>query len=381
MRVAFVYDAIYPYVKGGVEKRVYELGRRLAARGHEVHWFGLKWWDGDSVLERGGIVYHGVCRPLPLYTSSGRRSILEALWFSLSLIVPLSRRDDFDLIDCQSFPYFPCFPCRVASWLKGVPLVVTWHEVWGSYWGRYLGFFGFLGRLVERMVSRLTCDNVAVSDTTRDLLVGLGVSESNVVAVSNGVDLEYINSIPPSEKKFDVLFVGRLIKDKNVDVLLRAFSDVISHLPGASMCIVGDGPERSNLVSLASELGLDDAVVFLGFRNDHDDVVSLMKSSKIYVSPSTREGFGLSVLEALSCSVPVLVVDDVLNASDELITDDVNGYVGPLSPGFFSEKIINILSDNKLRNRLSEAAIKSTEKNSWDCVVEKLADYYSNTLS
>jgi len=51
MRIAFVYDAVYPWVKGGAEKRIYELGKRLASMGHEVHVFGVKWWDGASMIE------------------------------------------------------------------------------------------------------------------------------------------------------------------------------------------------------------------------------------------------------------------------------------------------------------------------------------------
>jgi len=61
MKIAFVYDAIYPYVKGGVEKRVEELAVRLSRRGHEIHLFGMKFWDGEDILMRDGIYLHGVC--------------------------------------------------------------------------------------------------------------------------------------------------------------------------------------------------------------------------------------------------------------------------------------------------------------------------------
>src|SRR5882757_6803010 len=86
VRVAIVYDAVYPYVKGGAERRYYELARRLAERGHDVHWYGMRYWDGPAVRRMGGITYHGVCRPRPLYTPSGRRSISQALIYGLACL-------------------------------------------------------------------------------------------------------------------------------------------------------------------------------------------------------------------------------------------------------------------------------------------------------
>ena len=70
MKIAFVYDAIYPWMKGGGEKRVYELAHRLVLRGHDVHWYGIGWWwpeKGQKDIELDGIHLHGVCKPVKLY--------------------------------------------------------------------------------------------------------------------------------------------------------------------------------------------------------------------------------------------------------------------------------------------------------------------------
>lgn len=71
MKIAYIHDVIYPYVKGGAEKRVWEMARRLADRGHEVHIFGMKYWSGDDVMEREDVHLHGVCGPRT-YMSMGR---------------------------------------------------------------------------------------------------------------------------------------------------------------------------------------------------------------------------------------------------------------------------------------------------------------------
>lgn len=143
MKIAFVYDAVYPWVKGGAEKRIYELGRRLAERGHDVHLFGVKWWDGPGKLQYEGMTLHGVCAPMELYVN-GRRSITEAILFALRLF-PYLVREKFDLIDASAFPYFSCFSVKLVSIIRRTPVVITWHEVWGDYWYEYLGWRGFFG--------------------------------------------------------------------------------------------------------------------------------------------------------------------------------------------------------------------------------------------
>ena len=137
MKIAYVHDVIYPFVKGGAEKRVMEIATRLAARGHDVHIFGMKYWDGEDVIEREGVHLHGVCASQDLYVD-GKRSIKTSVYFSWKLLRSLE--GDFDVIDAQEFPYFPCFSAKLFSILKRTPLVITWHEVWGDYWREYLGW-------------------------------------------------------------------------------------------------------------------------------------------------------------------------------------------------------------------------------------------------
>ena len=164
MKIAFVYDVIYPCVKGGVEKRVWEFAVRLAKRGHEVHLFGMKFWEGEAVIKKDDVIIHGVSRSQNLYTH-GRRNITGPLRFSLALLPPLLQRH-FDLIDCQQFPFLPAIATRITAAMKKNQLVITWHEVWGDYWYEYLGYKGVFGKIAERIVSCLTLDTVAVSRMT-----------------------------------------------------------------------------------------------------------------------------------------------------------------------------------------------------------------------
>ena len=141
MRIAYIYDAIYPWVKGGAEKRIYELSRRLASRGHEVHCYGMNWWKGEKVVIKDGVYLHGICKPTNFY-SGDHRSIIEATYFASKVLS--SREMDCEVVDCQNFPYFPCFSAKLLCRLKKQDLFITWHEVWGDYWHEYLAKKGLL---------------------------------------------------------------------------------------------------------------------------------------------------------------------------------------------------------------------------------------------
>jgi glycosyltransferase involved in cell wall biosynthesis len=156
MKIAFIYDAVYPWIKGGAEKRVYEIARRLSRRGHEVHWYSIGWWlkeKQDKRMKLDGIHMHGICPPQELYVN-GRRSIKEALYFGIKLISPLMK-ENFDVVDCQEFPYFSCFTCKLHSSIGKSKLVITWYEVWDQYWFEYLGRMGYLGMITERLTAKL----------------------------------------------------------------------------------------------------------------------------------------------------------------------------------------------------------------------------------
>ena len=374
MKIAFVYDVIYPYVKGGVEKRIRELALRLSARGHDVHIIGMKYWEGPDSVEKDGITLHGICTPQPLY-SGGRRTLFEALSFSIRLF-PILMREKFDIIDCQQFPYFPCFPVKFVAVMKKMPFVITWHEVWGDYWYEYLGWKGAGGKTIERLVSGITPNIIAVSATTAMNLRRLGVRD-NVLIIPNGIDLKQLKSIPPGTIASDLIFVGRLIKEKHVDVLVRAFSMLLQESPDRTLLIIGDGPEREAVRTLVRDLALEDRVFLQPFLDSHDEVISLMKSSHVCVIPSTREGFGIAALEALACGLPVVTVDHRDNAIAELITEKT---------GFLSLLSVDDLLDT-IQVALSRyPAMKTTcmafaEPYDWDRIVDRVEKSYQSLIT
>lgn len=378
MKIAFVYDAVYPWIKGGAEKRIYEIGTRLAKGGDEVHLFGIKWWDGEDVIEYDGMVLHGVCPAQELYVN-GRRSIKEALVFSLKLVCPISR-EKFDIIDVSVFPYISCFSVKFVSVFRSTPVVFTWHEVWGDHWYEYMGRMGVFGKIVERMVLVLSSNIVAVSEMTKKNLQLPGPDGKNIRIIPNGVDLKNISAVTPSDEACDVLFVGRLIREKNVDVLLEAVTLVQDDVPDVKCCIIGTGPEKEQLVGLAASHGLTDggSVRFFGFM-EYDEMIARMKSSKVLVLPSSREGFGIVVVEAFACGVPVVTVAEVHNAAAELV-DGACGSVVELDARAIAGAVLALLGDTEYHEKMASGAKERAQGYGWNGIVAKLRMVYEGLV-
>lgn len=381
MRIAFVYDAVYPWVKGGAEKRIYELGKRLQAKGHEVHLFGIKWWEGADVIEHEGMFIHGVCKARELYVQ-GRRSISMALIFSIKLF-PSLRREKFDLIDVSVFPYFSCFTVKLVSIFNKSPAVYTWHEVWNDYWYEYMGKAGFFGKMIEKAVSKISGNNIAVSYWTKKRLEALGVPEEKIIVIPNGIDLKGISKIEVEGgnlsaglegKLYDVIFAGRLIKDKNIDFLLRAVSLLKVDHPGIICCIVGDGPEKTGLIELSNKMGICTNVEFIGFQ-DYDSLIGKIKASKVFVLPSSREGFGMVVIEAFACGVPVITVKEMYNAAQGLVQDGVDGFVVALEEREIAQAVGKILEGGQCCQNMSKAAFLKAKNYDWNEALLKLEQY------
>jgi len=373
MKIALVYDVIYPYVKGGVEKRVWELATRLTRRGHDVHLFGMKFWDGEEILIHEGVFLHGVCPAQKLYFG-GRRTIWQALYFSIHLVSPLLK-ERFDIIDCQQFPYFSCFSAKFFSEIKKIPLVITWHEVWGDYWYEYLGWKGFVGKTSERLVARLTSENIAVSKTTAKNLNNLGLCHE-ITIIPNGIDLTKLRSISPSPESWDIIFVGRLIKEKHADMLIHAVELLLHEFPDIRVLIIGEGPEYLKLKHLIDEKKMNDSIHLCGFYPNHDDLIAQLKSSKVFVLPSTREGFGISALEALACGIPVVTVDHPANAIRDLITEN-NGFLCPLSAEDLAKTMCLALRHHK---EMHNACTTSAESFDWDSITSDVESYYQSVI-
>jgi glycosyltransferase involved in cell wall biosynthesis len=322
--VAFVSDAVLPFNKGGKERRLSEIVRRLAASGVEVHVYTMKWWTGPRSVVLDGVQLHAIGRLRPLYHGE-RRSMSQAVMFGLATFRLLGVR--FDVLDVDHLPYFPLFAARVVCTLRRRRLIATWHEVWGAAaWREYLGPLARFGAITERLAARMPDEIVSVSAQTSGRLRSMLRVTVPVHTIGPGVGLGAVADQPAATPRTDVLYAGRLLAHKNVDLLLRAVALLVETRPTLRCRIVGEGPERDRLEALRDKLGLTDHVELHDFVPD-DKIYGVMKSATVLALPSVREGFGCVVLEANACDVPVVTVDHPANAARHLIVEGGNGYL------------------------------------------------------
>lgn len=369
-KIVFVSDAIYPYMKGGKEKRLHEITKHLAHMGHDVHIYTMKWWPGQNKTQvESGVHLHALSRYHKMY-SGDRRTISEGLLFGLACFKLLRVR--FDILDVDQMPFFPIFSSWIVCLLRGRKLHATWHEAL-SYeeWIKYMGVGGAIAAAFERLCILLPHHITAASAHTKELLATTHGRVKGVELVASGIDRSLIQAISTAPVRCDVLYVGRLVKDKNVDKLILATQIVRKTHPDIRCVIIGQGVERSHLEQQVRRLDLENNVVFLDPLPEAADVYSYMKAAKVFCSPSVREGFGIASLEALGCGTPVITVDSPNNAARHLVEDGQNGSIVPLSADALAQAILHWISVQQKPN-----IAKQIQDYDWHVLAQKQAKVY-----
>lgn len=338
-KIVFVSDAIYPYMKGGKEKRLHEISKRLVSMGHEVHIYTMHWWeDPTKVRIEKGVHLHAICKWYPMYRGH-RRDIKEGIMFGLACFKLL--RVSFDVLDVDHMPFFPILSSWFVCKLRRRKLYGTWHEALSRQeWKNYMGRSGYIASWIECLSIRLPHSITAASASTKELLASLHGRAERVWSVASGIDTELINRVEASSTQCDVLFAGRLVKDKHVDQLIAAIAIVVKNNPTVSCDIVGQGLEKERLMRQVEHCGLQKNITFHEPFPEAADLYASMKAAKVFCLPSVREGFGIVALEALACGTPVITTNSVSNAARHLIQEAENGSVVPLTAAALAEAII-----------------------------------------
>ena len=386
IKIAFVTDVIYPFTYGGAEKRIYELSKRLVELGDEVTIIGLKWWRGPSSFKMKRVKVKGTA-PAPNLYVRDRRSLGEPIYFAATLLYmclkDLRKMHELDVIDCNEFPYLHCYTIRLLKTTARTKMIISWWEIWQDIWPKVLGKLALLGRIIERLMLRLPDAHITDSTFTRRILVSYGVEPTKIKVISSGVDISKILRIRPSEKKSDVIFVGRLIRNKRVDLLIRAIQYLVEDFPDIKVVIVGSGPEYRNLRRLVYELNLKKQIEFTGKLKSEEAVISLLKSSKVFVYPTAIEGgWSISALEASASGLPIVSVKQTpLGASTDNVINGYNGFlVEKEDPRLIADKIRVLLSDDNLREQMGRNALRFAQKFDWSVQVRRLRNFYKQVL-
>jgi len=381
-RVALVYDVLYPWVRGGAEKRIWEIARRLPAHGFEPHLFGPRYWDGPRSITREGVWTHGICPPRPLYGPDGQRTVGEALLYARDLL-PALLRPSVDLIDCCAFPYFPWYSAYLAAQAKGVPLLTHWPEFWGPYWLNYLGpAKGSIARAIEGAVAHLGGVHLCPSAYTARKLSAASGGSAEVVAVPAGIDAAALAryAAPWADRK-GIIYVGRLLRHKRVDDLLGALALLRRSRPEAHLTIVGSGPQEAQLRALADHLGLASAVDFLT-NLPEAELYARMGRARALALPSEREGQGMVVAEAQAVGTPPIVAQGPQTAAPDFVRHGIDGLVYPVSDVAALAQGLGGLVSGDGGPHLVPGLARTAQALDWDtAIVPRIATLYHAALN
>jgi glycosyltransferase involved in cell wall biosynthesis len=210
--------------------------------------------------------------------------------------------------------------------------------------------------LLERMVLKNVNKIIVPSQFLKEILVKYHrVSPEKIRVIYNSVNLE-----KAQKKEYKILTIGRLIKHKRVDEILRTFKEL--EYPGC-LQIVGEGPEKESLIELSRELGISNKVEFLGSKS-HSETIELIKRAEIFVLFSLYEGLPHSIIEAMACHTPIVASN--IRGVKEVIKDGENGLLVN-NKKELKESIIRLFNDSELRNKLVRNAFKTVlERFTWE---------------
>lgn len=330
MRIAIVFDCMYPHTTGGGEKQYVEFAREFVQLGHQVDYLTRRQWEGADPVD-DGVRAVAITGGFPLYDDAGVRRPIGALKFSLALFAHLVRhRSSYDVVMVSATPVLNVFAGRAALAGTRTRLVVDWLEIWTRrQWLEYSGpVVGRVADVLQHLAVRLSPLATGHSQHTEDGARRNGLPAARFLR-SPGIiprqPTEVVPRLEVGDAPGPVLFVGRHIQDKRPQAIPPALKIARRTVPGLTAIIGGRGPESEAVRVAIAEAGLDDAISMPGFV-DEDELARLMGKASMLLNPSRREGYGLVVVEAAAHGTPSVVVDDPTNAATELVIDGVNGF-------------------------------------------------------
>jgi len=275
----------------------------------------------------------------------------------------------------QFAPIYAC--CAKDFFFMKSKVVISYRGAVSVFLKQFPSFGRWAKFLVHYSIRRSSNIIVPSEGVKRDLIEHFGASELRTKVIYNGIDLNSVRNSGKEtiELKKDcpwILTSCRLSPQKDFLTLLKAFR-IVRNSGRANLLIIGEGPQRKQILSWAKELLLHDDVVLLGFQGNPFKYVA---KSDVFVLSSFVEGFGNVIVEAMALGVPV-VSTDCPSGPGEIIEHGKNGFLVPVGDHrTMAQYILNILNDKGLRERLSDEGLKRAERFS----ALKMALEYENYL-
>ena len=343
---------------GGAEEHLHQVFGRLAARGHRVTLLCSGWRGARPELEVDGI---RVLRAGGRYTFNVAGPLCHAR---------LLADEDFDVVveDLNKVPML------ATRWVDARARMLLVHHLFGATAFREANpALASATWLFERVIPAVYrgIDCVAVSESTREDLVGRGIDPDHITVIRNGVDLD---GLGPARERFPdptVVFLGRLKRYKRVDLVLQAVARLRDRGMDVRMVVAGKGDARDALERMARSLGIRDHVRFAGFVPE-EEKRELLSRSWVHALTSPKEGWGIASIEASACGTPTVASNSP--GLRETVRDGDTGVLVPHGDVDALAAALARVMEPLTRDRMGIAARRMAGQYTWDGVATAFED-------
>jgi glycosyltransferase involved in cell wall biosynthesis len=373
---------------GGVERVVHSWSKLLADRGHKVTLVTLAKEPYDIKK----------CKNIEIFRFSGKiiKTFSDKTYVvSPSIILEIPKMVNLikkmDVVHIFIVPAPLEAMAMIAAKLMNKPLVSSSHIQYEIVQKTLFPKIKFLqSDFFKNSYYRLCCELfhnncdivIGPSKFSIDVLKNNSLSTHSAV-ISNGINTNKLKTHTSKSRLKEtkiihkykkVIFVGRLNKDKNIEILIRAAKIVCDRMPYTQFIIVGDGPEKFYLEKLSEEIGVGDKVIFTGYVNA-EKLNRLYSVSDVLAITSTAEMQGLVLLEAALMGKPLIGTRS--SAITEIIVDGKNGYTfEPNNHMDLARKIIKILGNRRLRKKMGEYSLNIVKSHDMEKSIIEMEKIY-----
>lgn len=360
MNIGIFSDTYSPQVNGVVSS-ILTLEKKLREQGHQVYIFTISHpqaeHDTPNVLRMASVPF--------IFLKDHRVGIVYS-----NKAVRKIKKLKLDLILSQTEFSMGIFARMMAKKLC-VPIIHTYHTVYEDYM-HYVSKGIELSPNLARKYSKSFCNHVdgvvAPTKKTEKLLKSYGV-QTPIRVIPTGIDFAPFSSENYTQEEINrlkeifhipqnqpiILFIGRVAKEKSIDMLIQAMPTLVDKIPGVKLVIVGDGPSRLELEELAQKLGILDSVIFTGMQ-PWSTIGRMYQLGDVFVSASITETQGLTFAEAMAAGLPVVAREDESIAG--FVRDGYNGKLFHTSEEL-AQALYRVLSDPAYCKTLGENALHS----------------------
>lgn len=353
---------------GGFGIHVHEMSKEQVKLGHNVTVYTASEDTESSYHSKDGYDVHNF---KPIVKVFGN-SIIPSMLLDL-----IKKQSNYDVVHAHSHLFFSTNLSAVARQLGSTPLVITNHGLnsqTAPEWFQKL--YTVTGaRLTFAAADKVLC----YTEVEKEELIKLGIKSEKIDVIHNGINTDLF--VPSEESYFDkknLLWVGRYASGKGLDYLIEAFSIVRKRHSNVTLTLVGKGPEKNHIVNKISDMNLENSVILRDFV-PNTEIVNMYQNSSVFVLPSLEEGVPRTILEAMSCGIPV-----ICSRLPQLV-DIVDGcglFVPVKDSQALADNISKVLSNPPLAEEFRKRGRKKVVENfSWKDTVKKTTRLYKELTS